>query len=136
MQVWWNWQTRWTQNPVVAIPYRFDPDHRHHSRASFISLALFFMQKNICTLPCSSFSAKRRIRFTCKIPVAIAAAFSSLFLSASPYTYLIIDILYTLVYTYIVQAPLLTVLLKILHKRLKTPDSIGRIQGFTIKRED
>ena len=27
--VWWNWQTRWTQNPVVVIPYRFDPDHRH-----------------------------------------------------------------------------------------------------------
>ena len=29
MPVWWNWQTCWTQNPVVAIPYRFDPDHRH-----------------------------------------------------------------------------------------------------------
>ena len=32
MPVWWNWQTRWTQNPVVVIPYRFDPDHRHQRR--------------------------------------------------------------------------------------------------------
>ena len=32
LPVWWNWQTRWTQNPVVVIPYRFDPDHRHHGR--------------------------------------------------------------------------------------------------------
>lgn len=122
--VWWNWQTRWTQNPVVAIPYRFDPDHRHHDRASNIKLALFLCKKSDCLL------------YPPLMPVAFAAALSSLFLSASPYTYLIIDILYTLVYTYIVQAPLLTVLLKILHKRLKTPDSIGRIQGFTIKRED
>lgn len=30
MPLWWNWQTRWTQNPVVVIPYRFDPDQRHH----------------------------------------------------------------------------------------------------------
>ena len=29
MPLWWNWQTRWTQNPVVVIPYRFDPDQRH-----------------------------------------------------------------------------------------------------------
>ena len=27
--VWWNWQTRRTQNPKVAIPCRFDPDYRH-----------------------------------------------------------------------------------------------------------
>ena len=27
--VWWNWQTRGTQNPVVAIPCGFDPHHRH-----------------------------------------------------------------------------------------------------------
>ena len=32
MPVWWNWQTRWTQNPVVVIPYRFDPDHRHQRK--------------------------------------------------------------------------------------------------------
>lgn len=29
MPVWRNWQTHRTQNPAVAIPYRFDPDHRH-----------------------------------------------------------------------------------------------------------
>ena len=40
--VWWNWQTCWTQNPVVAIPCRFDPDHRHQkSRDSFRCLCFF-----------------------------------------------------------------------------------------------
>ena len=29
MPLWWNWQTRWTQNPVVVIPCRFDSDQRH-----------------------------------------------------------------------------------------------------------
>ena len=29
---WWNWQTCWTQNPVVAIPCGFDPRHRHQKR--------------------------------------------------------------------------------------------------------
>ena len=29
--VWWNWQTCWTQNPVVAIPCGFDPRHRHQT---------------------------------------------------------------------------------------------------------
>ena len=33
MPLWWNWQTRWTQNPVVAIPCRFDPDQRHQNGA-------------------------------------------------------------------------------------------------------
>ena len=32
MPLWWNWQTRWTQNPVVAIPCRFDSDQRHQTR--------------------------------------------------------------------------------------------------------
>ena len=32
MPLWWNWQTRGTQNPVVAIPCRFDPDQRHHNK--------------------------------------------------------------------------------------------------------
>ena len=27
----WNWQTRWTQNPLVAIPCGFDPRHRHQT---------------------------------------------------------------------------------------------------------
>ena len=33
--MWWNWQTCWTQNPVVATPYRFDPDHRHQQKRNF-----------------------------------------------------------------------------------------------------
>ena len=32
LPLWWNWQTRWTQNPVVVIPYRFDPDQRHQKK--------------------------------------------------------------------------------------------------------
>ena len=32
MPVWWNWQTRRTQNPKVAIPCRFDPDYRHQKQ--------------------------------------------------------------------------------------------------------
>ncbi len=31
MPKWWNWQTRWTQNPVVAIPCGFDSRLRHHT---------------------------------------------------------------------------------------------------------
>ena len=42
MPVWWNWQTRGTQNPVVAIPYRFDPDHRHQ-KISRTSVGIFFI---------------------------------------------------------------------------------------------
>ena len=30
-QMWWNWQTRWTQNPVVVIPCGFDSHHLHQS---------------------------------------------------------------------------------------------------------
>ena len=30
--VWWNWQTRWTQNPVVVIPCGFNSHHQHHSQ--------------------------------------------------------------------------------------------------------
>ena len=32
MQVWWNWQTRWTQNPVVVIPCGFDSHHLHQNK--------------------------------------------------------------------------------------------------------
>ena len=43
MPLWWNWQTRWTQNPVVAIPYRFDPDQRHQiKRGKTFVLPLFY----------------------------------------------------------------------------------------------
>ena len=29
MPLWRNWQTRWTQNPVLAREYGFDPHRRH-----------------------------------------------------------------------------------------------------------
>lgn len=29
--VWWNWQTRGTQNPVMATSCGFDPHHRHQA---------------------------------------------------------------------------------------------------------
>ena len=32
MPVWWNWQTRWTQNPVSARTCGFDPRHRHQTK--------------------------------------------------------------------------------------------------------
>ena len=41
--VWWNWQTCWTQNPVVAIPYRFDPGHRHQKKKSHINCGFYFL---------------------------------------------------------------------------------------------
>lgn len=41
MPLWWNWQTRGTQNPVVAIPCRFDPDQRHHIKRTGINPVLF-----------------------------------------------------------------------------------------------
>ncbi len=28
--LWWNWQTRTTQNRVALQPCRFDSDQRHH----------------------------------------------------------------------------------------------------------
>ena len=43
MPLWWNWQTRGTQNPVVAIPCRFDPDQRHHiKRTGFIPVLCIY----------------------------------------------------------------------------------------------
>ena len=41
MPLWWNWQTRGTQNPVVAIPCRFDPDQRHHNKKRQVSPVFF-----------------------------------------------------------------------------------------------
>ena len=40
--VWWNWQTRRTQNPMVAIPCRFDPDYRHQKTQRSIRSSVFF----------------------------------------------------------------------------------------------
>ena len=42
MPVWWNWQTRWIQNPVIVISYRFDPDHRHQNGAKIIGFCSVF----------------------------------------------------------------------------------------------
>ena len=43
MPLWWNWQTRGTQNPVVAIPCRFDPDQRHHNKKRQVKTCLFLL---------------------------------------------------------------------------------------------
>ena len=43
MPLWWNWQTRGTQNPVVAIPCRFDPDQRHQKEKEQKNLLLFLL---------------------------------------------------------------------------------------------
>ena len=50
MPLWWNWQTRGTQNPVVAIPCRFDPDQRHQQK-SIGSLRYFFYRRRSKTEP-------------------------------------------------------------------------------------
>ena len=42
--VWWNWQTRGTQNPVVAIPCGFDPHHRHQ-RIRQVETCRIFLSK-------------------------------------------------------------------------------------------
>ena len=41
LQVWWNWQTRWTQNPVVVIPCGFDSHHLHQTKNSHLLMAVF-----------------------------------------------------------------------------------------------
>ena len=82
--MWWNWQTRGTQNPVVAIPCGFDPHHRHHVRASFISLALFFFVKNrVRSCRCSSFIAKRHARLACSLASALTTTHGRYHLFAS-----------------------------------------------------
>ena len=40
MPLWRNWQTRWTQNPVVATPCGFD-SHRRHRKSSIMMILLF-----------------------------------------------------------------------------------------------
>ena len=39
----WNRQTRWTQNPLVAIPCGFKSRHRHQTKASSIRMMLLFL---------------------------------------------------------------------------------------------
>lgn len=43
LPVWWNWQTHGTQNPAVAIPYRFDPDHRHQVYCNSVEHGVVFL---------------------------------------------------------------------------------------------
>ena len=31
MPMWWNWQTRWIQNPLAEMSYGFKSHHRHHN---------------------------------------------------------------------------------------------------------
>ena len=45
--MWWNWQTRGTQNPVVAIPCGFDPHHRHQIGMDFAPFRFFFAEKSV-----------------------------------------------------------------------------------------
>ena len=59
LPVWWNWQTRRTQNPKVAIPCRFDPDYRHQKRRYFDSV--FFHYRFIV-----NFIQKREIGVLCR----------------------------------------------------------------------
>ncbi len=70
--VWWNWQTRWTQNPVVVIPYRFDPDHRHQRKGRkmrenppFFALFLYFFRQSEFSIKCISpfFPIFKKCRF-------------------------------------------------------------------------
>ena len=56
MPVWWNWQTCRTQNPMVAIPYRFDPGHRHHENGFLYQEPVFFISVPI--LFCFCFTTK------------------------------------------------------------------------------
>lgn len=73
LPVWWNWQTRWTQNPVVAIPYRFDPDHRHHVAASLLARC-FSCEKQRRFIGCHSFFAKRHGKSLSSFVNALAVA--------------------------------------------------------------
>ena len=56
MPVWWNWQTCRTQNPMVAIPYRFDPGHRHHENGFLYQEPVFFI--SVLILFCLCFTTK------------------------------------------------------------------------------
>ena len=56
MPVWWNWQTCRTQNPMVAIPYRFDPGHRHHENGFLYQEPVFFI--SVLILFCFCFTTK------------------------------------------------------------------------------
>ena len=59
MPEWWNWQTCWTQNPVVATPCGFDPRFRHQT-LQLVSpwtigvCGLFFILALLCSLPRTS----------------------------------------------------------------------------------
>ena len=50
------WQTCRTQNPMVAIPYRFDPGHRHHENGFLYQEPVFFI--SVLILFCLCFTTK------------------------------------------------------------------------------
>ena len=50
LPVWWNWQTHGTQNPAVAIPYRFDPDHRHQVYCNSVEHGVVFLYPAILSV--------------------------------------------------------------------------------------
>ena len=52
MPVWWNWQTRRTQNPVVAIPCGFDPHYRHQIKKGHLRVSFFYLVRDICSARC------------------------------------------------------------------------------------
>lgn len=47
MPVWWNWQTRRTQNPVVAIPCGFDPHYRHQIKKDTYGCPFLFGARHL-----------------------------------------------------------------------------------------
>ena len=49
-------QTCRTQNPMVAIPYRFDPGHRHHENGFLYQEPVFFI--SVLILFCLCFTTK------------------------------------------------------------------------------
>lgn len=48
MPVCWNWQTRWTQNPLPAMACGFDPRHRHHLLSSFFNIDPLALLASFC----------------------------------------------------------------------------------------
>ncbi len=49
MPLWRNWQTRWTQNPVVATPCGFDSHRRHTQSNRVVAFFLIFCIIDYCS---------------------------------------------------------------------------------------
>ena len=48
MPVWWNWQTWWTQNPLLATTCRFESGHRHQTHIIRTKSSLWEMGSDYC----------------------------------------------------------------------------------------